>query len=988
MRDSTSAFALRMKLRSKRNNPDTTHKICMSNVSSNLPFVHTTQTINKNTTKLPNSQSLCDTFCCLNVSLPSSNPFLDSRVYSGGNLLLNFNCNHSVCEWKRHNVFFQRLSLFLFCSRPFWRDFSVRLLLASTSVANIALPLMWSCWESGQVFVEIDEADPGLVFSKIIDISFEVILLEIACTSTLLTCSLGGCLAILVCVSGRNASDMAVHWENVSTPLGKSCMSFRWRRSSARFTPWTEEILCRGRADALVAACQPSRELPYVWGSVVPNGVIRFSHPPSKCWWMSWLSHGNQLQKLCRLCEIHHVKRFRVRWETSSGHHRKRSPLVWLTVNQLVFTVSGMMVNVMFCCQWFMCAAFHSKSDDHGAWCTKRTLIRPSGEKVAFTNTKESSSLTVTFSIESQRKRKHGVWRCRVAAECNNHSCNSRNVCVLFSVACDILSALRIAQTWWFLSAFCCTFVSRAEQHMYVSWWRSTFVVVSFGDSSCWVSRKPWMQRKHRTCSNDCRSWNRPRRNIWIASRRRGEAQTRITQLDQALQQGGGLGPSVGQLVDIRALGRPDKWDSEMAWRNWSFVMKAYGGIIDQALSADMTIAERSIDVTSNDTMSGERKRQGLCSCCSSWSCCAQEEFWIELQMHHTVGAWRRGECSFKRSLQRKNARLVVMVFEVLAFLLDTKDLVNRLDTMERNIKDSRELREHLNSEIREDYHRDSSGSWRTDENESHHEFEQVGSIPRHQKGRRNGCGCFHERVQGCSQGSGKKQDSEVVEFPIVEGSKGTTVNSRKVPRKAKAKGRVTMKSSKKGLWCKAYFTANQLAKKCRKREYESIYDRFIRDKAFRKAMIEVGRSEQMIMEMDKLRKNHSYKASKEVIEFYRGNWWIHSNVARVDSVPTRYEPEFKSVLSTMQRLKRAEDKKKQEAMAQTFFILVFMALAVQLVGVWSQALTSKMVWPLMTRGNLYSEWFITYWVQSFDVQKNLDFFSLFGCHEIGNSWR
>ena len=34
--------------------------------------------------------------------------------------------------------------------------------------------------------------------------------------------------------------------------------------------------------------------------------------------------------------------------------------------------------------------------------------------------------------------------------------------------------------------------------------------------------------------------------------------------------------------------------------------------------------------------------------------------------------------------------------------------------------------------------------------------------------------------------------------------------------------------------------------------------------------------------------------------------------------MPVRYEPEFKSALSTMQRLKRAEDKKKQEAIAQT----------------------------------------------------------------------
>ena len=118
---------------------------------------------------------------------------------------------------------------------------------------------------------------------------------------------------------------------------------------------------------------------------------------------------------------------------------------------------------------------------------------------------------------------------------------------------------------------------------------------------------------------------------------------------------------------------------------------------------------------------------------------------------------------------------------------------------------------------------------------------------------------------------------------------------------------------------CKEYHTAHQLAKKCRKHKYESIYDRFIRDKAFRRAQIEHGRTEQMILEMDKLAKeDHSYKASKAEIEFYRGNWWLHSNVARVDSMPVRHEPGFQDALSTMQRLKRAEDKKKQEATAQT----------------------------------------------------------------------
>ena len=66
---------------------------------------------------------------------------------------------------------------------------------------------------------------------------------------------------------------------------------------------------------------------------------------------------------------------------------------------------------------------------------------------------------------------------------------------------------------------------------------------------------------------------------------------------------------------------------------------------------------------------------------------------------------------------------------------------------------------------------------------------------------------------------------------------------------------------------CKEYFTANQLAKKCRnKKKYDSIHDRYIRDKTFRKAMIEVGRSEQMIIEMDKLAsEDHTKPARKRL---------------------------------------------------------------------------------------------------------------------------
>ena len=118
---------------------------------------------------------------------------------------------------------------------------------------------------------------------------------------------------------------------------------------------------------------------------------------------------------------------------------------------------------------------------------------------------------------------------------------------------------------------------------------------------------------------------------------------------------------------------------------------------------------------------------------------------------------------------------------------------------------------------------------------------------------------------------------------------------------------------------CKEYHTADQLARRCRKKKYDSIHDRYIRDKTFRKAMIEVGRSEKIIKEMDQLAsENHTYKATRAEIDVYRGNWWIYSDVANFDSVPTRHQLDFKKALSTMYRLKEAEDEKQYSKWSQS----------------------------------------------------------------------
>ena len=105
------------------------------------------------------------------------------------------------------------------------------------------------------------------------------------------------------------------------------------------------------------------------------------------------------------------------------------------------------------------------------------------------------------------------------------------------------------------------------------------------------------------------------------------------------------------------------------------------------------------------------------------------------------------------------------------------------------------------------------------------------------------------------------------------------------------------------------YHTANQLQKKCKKRQFLSIHDRSIRDARFRKTMIGLGRTEEVIREMDKLaNEDHTHIATEEELNVYRGNWWIRSNFVGSDTMPIRHRPDFKQALSTLHRPKKAED--------------------------------------------------------------------------------
>ena len=73
--------------------------------------------------------------------------------------------------------------------------------------------------------------------------------------------------------------------------------------------------------------------------------------------------------------------------------------------------------------------------------------------------------------------------------------------------------------------------------------------------------------------------------------------------------------------------------------------------------------------------------------------------------------------------------------------------------------------------------------------------------------------------------------------------------------------------------------------------------------------MIELGRTEEVIREMDKLtNEDHTHHATEEEISVYRNNWWIRSNFVGSDTMPIRLRADFKEASSTLRRLKNEED--------------------------------------------------------------------------------
>ena len=122
-------------------------------------------------------------------------------------------------------------------------------------------------------------------------------------------------------------------------------------------------------------------------------------------------------------------------------------------------------------------------------------------------------------------------------------------------------------------------------------------------------------------------------------------------------------------------------------------------------------------------------------------------------------------------------------------------------------------------------------------------------------------------------------------------------------------------------------YTANQLKKKCKKKFFQGIHDRLIRDETFRNRMIENYRNEDVCRQWDALAdEDHTHHLTPQEYCHYQSNWWLHSNQKGSNIVPVEHRPDFKQALSTLQQLKQKEERAQRNQQWATFFFVAELA--------------------------------------------------------------
>ena len=101
------------------------------------------------------------------------------------------------------------------------------------------------------------------------------------------------------------------------------------------------------------------------------------------------------------------------------------------------------------------------------------------------------------------------------------------------------------------------------------------------------------------------------------------------------------------------------------------------------------------------------------------------------------------------------------------------------------------------------------------------------------------------------------------------------------------------------------HFIAHNLRKRCIKKNFERIYDRFQKDLTFRDSQLRIDRTEEICIQMDEVaQKDFTYPMSSEEYMRHKKNWWISLNTSGRNA-PMKLRSDFREARTKIHRLHR-----------------------------------------------------------------------------------
>ena len=99
------------------------------------------------------------------------------------------------------------------------------------------------------------------------------------------------------------------------------------------------------------------------------------------------------------------------------------------------------------------------------------------------------------------------------------------------------------------------------------------------------------------------------------------------------------------------------------------------------------------------------------------------------------------------------------------------------------------------------------------------------------------------------------------------------------------------------------HFNTHNLRKRCIKRHFKGIHDRFLKDPEFRESQLEHDRTEEVCIKWDALaEQDFSYHMTQAEYFRYRKNWWISLHNSGKTG-PLKDRSDFNDALTTLNRL-------------------------------------------------------------------------------------